>query len=351
MLTTFTTFYEKVCSIEHLKQDTNVEDLMGSPKKFSKPLRCAILTKSELKKTKNPNGQRSFSMTLCDQTPSSTIRAVCFEEKYYETLVPMKTYIISNFKIKKGLPANTIQIHMDTNSNIEESSTQFKIEKCNFNIAQILRREASNVNMVSVTCKVTDIDDIKTVGKQAIQKRDVFCTDGTGSIILVLWRDRAESFSFAKNDVISIENAITSTYNNVINLSTTSQTVIKTIQDERLQNVTSNLPCPIAQEEIISLNTKILMMKDFKQAVTCKNCKNVIPLSPAEDVEDGIECKVCWTTFLLEETKLTMECSLCLKDIEVGWLTARTGVRLKFSLNFIFVILIATINTVSEFTD
>lgn len=77
-----------------------------------------------------------------------------------------------------------------------------------------------------------------------------------------------------------MENAVTSSYNNVINLSTISQTVIKKIEDEALLNMTTNPTTPLLLDRILSLNTKMLMMKEFKQAVSCINCKNVIPLVP-----------------------------------------------------------------------
>ena len=59
-----------------------IEDLKGttapqSPKKYSKNLTCAILTKSPIRPTRNGS---MFSMNLCDQDPSSTVRAVCFDK-------------------------------------------------------------------------------------------------------------------------------------------------------------------------------------------------------------------------------------------------------------------------------
>ncbi|KXJ24890.1 hypothetical protein AC249_AIPGENE6773 [Exaiptasia diaphana] len=129
--------------------------------------------------------------------------------------------------------------------------------------------------MLNITCKVIHIDGMKVVGKQAIPKRDIYCKDETGSIILVLWRERAASIPFKEN-VIAVENATVSTFNNVINLSTSSQIVIKRKEDQALQNVTS-VSNPAPKEQIVSMNTKILMMKDFKQSVRCIHCKNVCP--------------------------------------------------------------------------
>lgn len=222
-----------------------------------------------------------------------------------------------------------MQIHLETTTAIETSNEQYKIEKQSFKIAQIIRKEASNVNMVNITCKVTDIDDIKLVGKppNQIKKRDVYCSDATGSIILVLWRDRAENISFAVNDVLSVENVGTTTYNNTINLSTNSQTNIKKIQDPSLQNLTTTpaLQSHFPQDKITSVNTKILGIKDFKQQANCINCKNSIPIPSADQV---LECPICSATFLIEDSHITNECSLLLKQEQPTqqWYTAKTGV-------------------------
>lgn len=266
-------------------------------------------------------------MTLCDEDPTSTLRAVCFDERMYKTLTPLKTYIISNYKIKKGLGANVIQVHLDAAATIEVSLEQYKIEKVSFNIAQIIRKEASNVRMVNINCKIADIDEVKLVGKppNQIQKRDVYCADATGLIVLVFWRDMAENIDFAVNDVVSVENVVTSSYNNKINLSATSQTIIRKIEDPVLQNVSGNFSSPVFQDTITSVNTKIVSMKDFKQQAICINCKNSIPINTSDKDAELLQCGVCTATFLIQDTKILNEYSFFLKDNQ-QWFLAKTGV-------------------------
>lgn len=86
-------------TIESLKSKTPVHDLTASPRKCIKVLRCAVLTRSELKESSS--GKKSFSITLCDRDPSSTLKAVCFHEDYYSQLEPTKTYILKKLLIKE----------------------------------------------------------------------------------------------------------------------------------------------------------------------------------------------------------------------------------------------------------
>lgn len=132
----------------------------------------------------------------------------------------------------------------------------------------------------------------------------------------------AENIDFAVNDVVSVENVVTSSYNNKINLSATSQTIIRKIEDPVLQNVSGNFSSPVFQDTITSVNTKIVSMKDFKQAI-CINCKNSIPINTSDEDAELLQCGVCTATFLIQDTKILNECSFFLKDNQ-QWFLAKT---------------------------
>ena len=251
-------------SIQKLKEETPSANLSSSPKKCDKVLRCAVLTKSQLKPT--ATGNQMFTMTLCDKDPSSTVKAVCFDESFFHQLLPLKTYIIKGFKMKRGFNAITMQIHINSEAQVELSKLQYRIEKQTFNISQIIRKETANVKTLNVKCKVLNIEEPTLVGKYPTQyqKRDVVCADSTGSITLVLWRERAANVEFQNNDIITIENATTSTFNNTINLTTTGETTISKIDDVELRSVQPETCAQKPTQVVTSLNTRILAVKEFR---------------------------------------------------------------------------------------
>lgn len=68
-----------------LNKPTTIDDIKSSPvpnspQRCSKKLTCAVLNKSPLRPTKNGS---MFSLDLCDNQPSSTIRAVCFNKDMF----------------------------------------------------------------------------------------------------------------------------------------------------------------------------------------------------------------------------------------------------------------------------
>ena len=55
-----------------------------------------------------------FTMNLCDQDPSSTIRAVCFDENLLGNFEANRTYDFKQFKVKKAYSSsNNIEVLID----------------------------------------------------------------------------------------------------------------------------------------------------------------------------------------------------------------------------------------------
>jgi len=123
-----------------------------SPRKVPTKLKCAVLTKSHLKPTVNKSNM--FTMTLCDEDTSSTIKAACFKEDLYSKFDVATTYILHRFKVKK-LSGHMMEIHIDTSTNVSKSQIQYNIEKSAFTISQILRHEAESIRLFQVKAKVS----------------------------------------------------------------------------------------------------------------------------------------------------------------------------------------------------
>ncbi len=65
-------------------------------------------------------------------------------------------------------------------------------------------------------------------------KRDVILGDESGQVTMVLWHQKASSIEFNQGDIVNIENAVTSTFNNSVMVSTSGETKI-TVIDEAIQ--------------------------------------------------------------------------------------------------------------------
>jgi ssDNA-binding replication factor A large subunit len=76
------------------------------------------------------------------------------------------------------------------------------------------------------------------VNTQTKKKNEISLADERGQIKLVLWRQRAKEIKFKENDVISIQNAVTSIFNSKVNITSTWKTIIKVVQE--LITVTTN---------------------------------------------------------------------------------------------------------------
>ena len=124
-----------------MKNKTTIEDIKSSPapqspSKSKKELTCAVLNKSPLRRTKVGS---MFSMNLCGEEPSSTIRviqSVCFEGEMFSTFQPNTTYDLNSFKIKKAFGnSNSVELLVDQSTRFTTSTSQLSLEKRSYNIS------------------------------------------------------------------------------------------------------------------------------------------------------------------------------------------------------------------------
>lgn len=317
---------EKEITIAELK----TKNPNASPRKCTSVLKCLITSKSDIKIIKSKGGDQTkmFFMMLSDEDPTSFIKAVCFDEAMYNTLQALKTYNISGFKLKTSLsPWNSYEVLIDSSTKFTPSSFQFPTESIYFNVDQILRHEADNVGCVNVKAiKVIAIDDVITVGKppNEKEKRDVILADKTGQISLVLWRNVAKEITFNENDVISIKNAVTSNFNNKVNLSHSSLTTFDVL-DEELTVPSKKEDMPTKATFISSMDTAILAIREFQILLKCINCKANINLQDHSKKTDLlVTCQSCNTSFMSNTANITNECLLKLANDQ--WYKATTAV-------------------------
>ena len=163
-----------------------------------------MLNKIPLKPTKY--GQM-FSLNLCDNDQSSTIRAVCFNANMFEQFEASKSYSLTNYKVKKGYGQANVELLIDPQTVIEEAASQLKVSECTFKVSEILRGASATVCFINLKAKVTSVGELETVGQHHDQKskRDVGLADDSGHINLVLWRERADDPQLQEGDVLSIK--------------------------------------------------------------------------------------------------------------------------------------------------
>lgn len=262
-----------------------------------------------------------FTMMLCDENVASTIKAVCFYEDRYDEFEVSSTYVLEYFKIKKM--GATVEIHIEPTTKITKALTQFNIERHQFNLA--VRGETGDAPYVNITVKVIHVAEIEKVGADQIQKREIQIADESANSSLVLWRDSCETFSFEPGDVISVENATTSNFNNVVHLTMSPYTSIEKVQQDL--NVVSAKVIEQTPPAITSVDTKITAIRGFKCHLKCIDCKLDIDVSEYTNVttDSILTCPFCKTSFLAESSPLRNECDLLL-TINKEWVTATSKV-------------------------
>ena len=313
-----------------MKNKTTIEDIKSSPapqspSKSKKKLTCAVLNKSPLRQTKVGS---MFSMNLCGEEPSSTIRAACFEGEMFSTFQLNTTYDFNSFKIKKAFGnSNSVELLVDQSTTVTTSTSQLSLEKRSYNISQILRNQTDNTKFINLKAKVMNIDDPSVVGSYPHNKtkRSMHLADHTSHIEFVLWRERADNFHFSEGDVLSLENAVVSNFNNTINLTTTFETTITKV-DELITVVTTKRPLP--KSNLVSLQSSILAIKEFSCAYTCIECRKDIEPGPFNN-RRVINCPTSSTVFLKYSAILSNRCSVLLTNKQ--WLTASTGVSINIT--------------------
>ena len=298
-----------------------------TPEKIKQRMKCVVINKSPIRETKYSNGSGSmFSMNLCSE-PSSTIRAVCFNEEMFDKFNVNTTYTLDNAKVKQGYGQHgNIEILLDNEVKFEESPVPIHISECNFKIAQIMRKETKGSRFINVKAKVLEIGELYTVGTDHKLKRVIQIGDETGTMQLDLWRDAAKesNIKFKENDTLELNQVVVSVFNGRSTLTITAETSIKVI-DETIE-VSHKIP--IVKSSVVSMETCIMAIKDFKTTFKCIGCRKDIPLATS----DLLTCQSCSTTFLKEMAEVSQSCSVLLQSNK-QWLTAKTGVRIQ---NYVF---------------
>jgi len=289
-------------------------------------LKCAVLTKSALRET--ATGRPMFSMTVSDFDTTSTIKIVCFDKTLYRNFDTATTYDISHFRIKKSL-ANYPEIHINDETKIHVSLFQFSIERKWFTVSQILRNETQNIQFINLKAKILQIEDAVKVGKypNIYDKREIQLADHTGTISLVLWREKATSINFEEDDVLSLENMLTSKYRDVRQLNSGPESIFTVIDEEitpLIPPCASSAKRPSTCTQTIS--TTITAIKEFTCSIKCINCKNTIKVnqtisSPTDNTL--LTCESCSTSFL--PTKFTNDCKILLAENN-QWFSCSSGV-------------------------
>lgn len=110
------------------------------------------------------------------------------------------------------------------------------LENQNFTVCEILRGNVSGVVPINLKAKVIEIEDVYTVGAHPDEKskREVIIGDCTGSMTLVLWRERAENVEFQAGDVLQLNNMGINSFNNTFSLTTTFETSIVKTEEEMI---------------------------------------------------------------------------------------------------------------------
>ena len=175
-----------------------------------------------------------------------------------------------------------------------------------------------------VTVKVIGVEDVCVVGKHLniLEKRDVNLADESGFISLVLWKERAVKFNFHVNDVIRLENGVTTTFNNNIMLATAFESTITKVGKDI--NVPAGGRQPGRKRSLISsVESDVLAIKDFKAVYKCFCCKGEIDCSSGSQLL--ITCRTCGTVFLSSSASISNECKVLL-SYNQQWFFANSAV-------------------------
>lgn len=228
--------------------------------------------------------------------------------------------------------AGDVEILITDETQVTESLVEFTIEKKSFKISQIISRETFNIRFFNLKAKVISIDDLETVGKypDQKQKRDIILGDESGQVTFVLWRQKAESVNFQEGDVINVENAVTTTFNNNVLVTTGGETKISVVNEEMKVGIPTGGSPSKKHRSVTCAETNILGIKNFTCKYRCINCRKDIDWVGSSTSSSGnviIKCPTCSTVFMGQITKVKNECQLML-SYNHNWFTASTGVSI-----------------------
>ena len=96
------------------------------PDDHPKALICAVVTKSPVQAMKNGS---MFSLNLCDEDQSLTIRAACFSKDIFPQLESKRTYQLDAFKLKRAFGDKTVpELLLDDETKITLVANQVALE-------------------------------------------------------------------------------------------------------------------------------------------------------------------------------------------------------------------------------
>ena len=129
-----------------------------TPEKIKQRMKCVVINKSPIRETKYSNGSGSmFSMNLCSE-PSSTIRAVCFNEEMFDksnkpdsVRARQLLYYLCN---KRGMGATEIQNYMEKEGYVVASHSTILY---GIDLIKKLLSEDTDFNLI--TLRLQEIED------------------------------------------------------------------------------------------------------------------------------------------------------------------------------------------------
>jgi DNA-directed RNA polymerase subunit RPC12/RpoP len=267
-----------------------------------------------------------FSVNLCDNEKSLTIRAVCFNEDIYPKLESNKTYELESFKVKKSFgDQTTSELVLDHETKITLAASQVQIEDCSYTISEILRGETGHKRFLNVKAKVVSLEEPCVVGTfpETKTKRTVCVGDMMGQMELILWREQADVICFKNGDVVS-------KFNGQLNLTTAFETSI-TVLDEEM-TVARSAKRPLATCNVISTQASILAVKEFIATYSCLACRKPINFVDFDTNNALIACPTCSCMFLKTTLQPAHKCMVLLNNNQ--WFTAHTKVRFNSASTF-----------------
>ena len=230
------------------------------------------------------------------------------------------TYKVENVKVKKAFGSTSlcpIELLIDARTRVNKAVKQLDFENLYiFNsVSQVLRGEAGS-RFINLKAKVVEIDEVEIVGtdSDSRSKKSIYMADETGSIELVLWRNKAENFNFQVGDVLEIQSVVASEFSGCKIISSISESTFKKLEEdmEIIQNTQKR--SERYKSNVSSMSTYVLAVKDFKCSIPCLACKRNIDLLPNRN-KAVVKCSCpAKCTFLIETAPMNNQCSILLSN-------------------------------------
>ena len=172
---------------------------------------------------------------------------------------------------------------------------ELSANKCTL-IVDILQN-SSEGDSVSVLGKVGNIGEISTVrlGKQTLRMAENTIADLTGNIPISLWEDNLALIT--PNTVYKITNTRVRFWNGAKKLTTSPNSVISVIQDDKLKGITMEEPSEVPQEdELTVLVPFIKTVEKVQQYPLCVHCSRKLLQATASVL---VKCDRCKHTMVL----------------------------------------------------